>query len=122
MHTCSGFIIGCMDFRIQKALNVLITDLKIEMGDVDRVTVAGGAGNTGLMFYHIDLSSKLHGPHTFILTAHEDCGYGTTKDDLLKSQSRMRKELSIDQVVRAFWIYRPNFQDNSQWTYEEVWG
>lgn len=116
-HICSGFAIFCMDFRIQKAVDSLFASLKVDLGNVDRVAVAGGAGNTGLLFYHLDLSQKLHEPETFILVGHDDCGYGATKDDLLKSLMRVRQELPQNDTVRGFWIYQ---HDSGDWTSEEV--
>ncbi len=116
-HHCPGFVIGCMDHRIQKALKNLLEDLRVELGEFDRVTVAGGAGNTGLLFYHLDLSQRLHRPDTFVLTCHEDCGYGATKEDLLTAFRRVRDELPEEDTVRAFWIYR---REDGQWDSEEV--
>lgn len=106
-----------MDFRIQKAVDSLLASLKVDLGNVDRVAVAGGAGNTGLLFYHLDLSQKLHEPEIFILVGHDDCGYGATKDDLLKSLMRVRQELPQNDTVRGFWIYQ---NDSGDWTSEEV--
>ena len=106
-----------MDFRIQRAVDELLDSLKVELGDFDRVAVAGGAGNTGLLFYHLDLSQRLHEPDTFVLTCHDDCGYGATKDDLLKSLKRVKQELPTNDSVRGFWIF-PN--DNDEWLSEEV--
>lgn len=116
-HHCHGFVMACMDWRIQKAVDELLAHLKVELGNFDRVTVAGGAGNTGLLWYHLDLSQRLHQPDTFILTAHEDCGAGVVKEDLVTNMRRVRAELPEEDTVRGFWIFQ---KPDGTWGWEEV--
>jgi len=107
-----------MDFRIQPAVDSLVDSL-VHEGDFDRIAVAGGAGNTGLLFYHLDLSQRLHHPDTFILIGHEDCGYGATKEDLMTNFNRVRVELPNSDTVRAFWISKKD-GSTTEWEWNEV--
>ena len=102
-HTCSHCLVHCMDFRIQKTINSLLESLKIKEGGFDRVSIAGGAANFEQLKRHIELSSALHSPKTFILTIHEDCGAGAKPDDLVRA--RMMAQNSYPECdIRTFFI------------------
>ncbi len=117
MGQCKGLVVGCMDFRIQQALDDLIRHLRIQIGNFDRVTVAGGAGNMELLQYHLVLAQRLHHPDTFVLTAHDDCGYGTTLKSFTDAVCRVKATLPPEDMVRAFWVFevRPGI-----WGWEEI--
>lgn len=117
MSTCHGFVIACMDFRIQQAVDDLIRTLRIQIGDFDRVTVAGGAGNMELLQYHIDLAQRLHHPDTFILTAHDGCGYGTTLASFVRVVWQVKAMLPPEDTVRAFWFFPTA---DGIWRWEEI--
>ncbi|MEK7479570.1 MAG: hypothetical protein AAB634_03505 [Patescibacteria group bacterium] len=92
-----------MDFRIQKTIENLLSSLGVSFGDFDRVSIAGGASLKNDTFPTLALSLKLHSPSLFILTAHEDCGAGTTLSDLKKALSEAKREFP-EKEVRGFWI------------------
>lgn len=75
-HTCSTIIITCIDFRFQKHIDRWIAD-NLEVGDFDRVAIAGGVYDFKYAFEQIAISHKLHAITKVILVNHEDCGaYG----------------------------------------------
>ena len=80
-----AIVIGCMDYRIQDKIQKLITQNNLSYGDYDLVLIQGGAGNFEQLKEHLTTAKKLHNPQLIILTIHEDCGYGSTKDYFNKS-------------------------------------
>jgi carbonic anhydrase len=113
---CAGFVIACMDYRIQKAVEQLVASL-VRLGQFDRVSVAGGAGNTGVLFDQVITSLRLHVPELIILIGHNDCGYGADKKDLIRNFIRMLVWLPDEDEVRAFWFHQDT---EGQWLYEEI--
>ncbi|MCA9391623.1 hypothetical protein KC614_00270 [candidate division WWE3 bacterium] len=102
-HICGNCVFHCMDFRFQKTFDSLIESLEIELGDFDRVSVAGGAGNFEQLERHLELTTKLHDAKTLVLTVHEDCGAGATRDDLIKAIG-IAKETYPERTVKAFYV------------------
>jgi hypothetical protein len=92
-----------MDLRIQRTVDNLVAALGIDVGEFDRVSVAGGAGNAAQLDEHLRLSDRLHHAKAFVLTAHEDCGAGATRDSLADALSRTLRHYP-NHSVRAFWI------------------
>ena len=89
MPKCSSVIISCIDFRYQSHLQKYIEETSME-NDVDVINIVGGAaklddykksGKTML-----DVSLELHTPKTIILAGHEDCGAGTTLEELKQKE------------------------------------
>ena len=115
-QNCAGFVIACMDYRIQKAVDDLIDSL-INIGRFDRVSVAGGAGNTGVLFDQIIKSLRLHRPELVVLVAHEECGDGATRKDLIRNFIRLSVWLPEEDEVRAFWLRKIT---DEEWVPEEV--
>ncbi|MFH1769807.1 MAG: carbonic anhydrase [Parcubacteria group bacterium] len=102
IHKCNGVLVQCIDWRIQNTLAELLKSLNIETAD--RVSIPGGAGKQPqLVDEWCDLSCKLHEPNTIVLTVHEDCGAGATKDDLIKAFNRTKQKHS-NRTVRAFFV------------------
>jgi len=93
-----------MDYRIQATADRLMRALGSDVGRFDRVAIAGGAGNAEQTRRHIDLSIRLHNAASIVLTAHEDCGAGTTQDDLIRALTLARGAYA-QRHVRAFWLY-----------------
>ncbi len=103
-HNCRYCIVGCMDFRIQETTQQLWKSLDLRFGDFDFVGVAGGAANTEQLKKHLKLSNDLHHSREFILTAHEDCGAGATKDDLREAVRWVRGQYPQHQI-QAYFIH-----------------
>ena len=96
-------VVHCMDLRFQGVTDALIAELGLVSGDFDRVAVAGGAGNGALLAEHLRLSERLHNTKKMVLTAHEDCGAGATRDSLVEALSATR-QMDTRQDVRGFWL------------------
>lgn len=103
MHVCNHCVVHCMDFRIQPTIERLLNTIGVEAGDYDHVSVAGGAGNFGQLREHLRLSNKLHDAGSFVLTVHEDCGAGATREDLAESL-RIAREVKPDCKVGAYYV------------------
>ena len=86
-----AIVIGCMDFRIQNHIQNIIKQNNLSYGDYDLVLIQGGAGNFEQLEQHLITSKKLHNPQLIILTIHEDCGYGSTKENFDKSVEICKK-------------------------------
>ena len=95
---------ACIDHRIQHTADRLIAALGAYQGRFDRVSIAGGAGNFTQTRVHAELSIRLHSARTLVLTAHEDCGAGVTRDDLTRALALARGSY-LDVQVRGFWIF-----------------
>ena len=102
-HTCKACVVHCMDFRIQKTIENLLAREGTSFGDFDRVSIAGGASLKNDAFPTLALSLKLHSPSLFILTAHEDCGAGTTLSDLQDAARAAREKFSGIEI-KGFWV------------------
>ena len=102
IHKCSSCLVHCMDWRIQNTLIKLLQELGEETAD--RISIPGGAGKyPELVDEWVALSCKLHDPKQIILTVHEDCGAGATKNDLIESLARVKKN-NPDRDVKAFFV------------------
>ena len=97
-------LVHCMDYRIQVTADRLMRALGADVGQLDRVSIKGGAGNTEQTRRHIDLSIRLHNAASIVLTAHEDCGAGTTRDDLRRALTLARGAYA-QRHIRGFWLY-----------------
>jgi hypothetical protein len=97
-------LVHCMDYRIQATADRLMRALGSNVGQFDRVSIKGGAGNTEQTRRHIDLSIRLHNAASIVLTAHEDCGAGTTRDDLRRALALARGSYG-QRHIRGFWLY-----------------
>ena len=102
MTKCSNVIINCIDFRYQSHIQDYIKELSIE-GDVDIINIVGGAakldnyktsGKTML-----DVSLELHTPKTIILTGHEDCGAGTTIEELKQKELEYKERYPNSNII-----------------------
>ena len=100
-HTCLYFVISCMDFRFQSSVDKLLESENIHLGDFDRVSVAGGAGNFKSLDEHASISKKLHDTQTAVLIVHEDCGAGAKLEDLPKAAAIAKKYFSD---IRCFYL------------------
>lgn len=75
-HNAEAIIITCIDFRLQEVINNWISQ-NFAPKTFDRMAIAGGVKNLGLILTQIEIAKKLHGIHRVILINHEDCGaYG----------------------------------------------
>ena len=75
-HYCQALVITCIDFRFQEYIDRWINE-NFQPGSFDRVALAGGVKNLGLILEQIRTSSRLHNISRAILINHEDCGaYG----------------------------------------------
>ena len=108
--TAKAFVCHCMDLRIQQTVENLLRSLGIALGEFDRVSVAGGAGNFASLNEHLAVSFRLHNPQEIILTIHEDCGAGATKNDFAEA---FRLSHQYTENTRAFFI-------NLDGTWEEI--
>lgn len=94
MPNCSNVIVNCIDFRYQSHIQEYIKELSIK-GDVDVINIVGGGAK--LDNYKIsgktmlDVSLELHTPKNIILTGHEDCGAGTTLEELQEKEKEYKK-------------------------------
>ena len=96
-------VVHCMDYRIQGTADRLMGALGAHRGRFDRVAIAGGAGNFEQTRRHVDLSVQLHNVASVVLTAHEDCGAGATRDDLTRALALARGS-HPECHIRGFWI------------------
>ncbi len=87
-----------MDFRLRKYLRAWATST-IDEGGYDRVAIAGGVQNLGVIVDQVGLSVKLHDICEVYLINHEDCGaygpegtYGKHKKDLLLAKSVLKQK------------------------------
>jgi len=92
-HECNAIVISCMDFRLRKFLRAWASST-LDTGGYDRVAIAGGVKNLGVIVDQVSLSAQLHHIHEVYLINHEDCGaYGAEgtfekhKEDLLFAQT-----------------------------------
>ena len=97
-------VVHSIDFRIQQTADRLIAALGAYPGRFSRVSIAGGAGNFTQTRVNVELSINLHNVKTLVLTAHEDCGAGVTRDDLARALTLARGAY-LDMQVRGFWIF-----------------
>ncbi len=81
-HTCTNFLMHCMDFRFHKDIKALM-EQNGWMGDTDLVSLAGSAKaivapeSQAVALRQIEISKTLHGMKVVHLMAHTDCGaYG----------------------------------------------
>ena len=97
--------IGCVDPRIQETLDRLRLNLGLEYGSFFRVLVQGGAGNSRQLREHLSLvlSDYRHQMVSVVLTTHEDCRAGVTKESLLEATRIVREEFGLTEV-QAFYI------------------
>jgi hypothetical protein len=93
-----------MDYRIQATADRLMRALGSDVGQFDRVSIKGGAGNAEQTRRHVDLSIKLHNAASIVLTAHEDCGAGTTREDLRRALTLARGAYG-HRHIWGFWMY-----------------
>lgn len=120
-HKCSGFVCACMDWRIQHAVGLLVAELTRKFGHFDRVQIAGGAGNRDLLLTHVELSNRLHAPDVFVITGHADCGFRTTKADLVDALAYLRAMVEPEDTVIGYWFEQEQRATGPHgWTYTEV--
>ena len=67
------------------------------------MSIAGGAGNFVQTRLHGELSIRLHNVTSLVLTGHEDCAAGTTRDDLKRALALARGSYASLQIS-GFWI------------------
>ena len=102
MHACKGFFIGCMDFRLCSTAVPKFLDSLGLMGDCDSCVVAGGAKDLEQLEKMLSLSIRLHGASRVVLTVHEDCGAGATKDDLAVATKLVEEKFPSCSIERYF--------------------
>lgn len=79
-HTCSAFVVTCIDFRIQKFVEEWLHK-NVGEGEYDRVAWAGGVLDLAAILKHLAVSIRLHHVKKAVLINHEDCGaYGEAGD------------------------------------------
>lgn len=93
--------IHCMDYRIQKTLDELLAHEGVAYGEFDRISLAGGAGAFEGMEEQLALSAELHHPDFAILTIHEECGGGATREDFPRAREIAEKYVSD---VRMYFV------------------
>lgn len=109
-HHTEGIIITCIDFRFQKIINKWISK-NIRPKIFDRVALAGGVKNLGIILDQIDIAVRLHHIKKVILINHEDCGAygvkGTPEKHAqdLKTAKEKIKEIYPDLEVKTFYLY-----------------
>ncbi|KKQ59961.1 hypothetical protein A3B42_04915 [Candidatus Daviesbacteria bacterium RIFCSPLOWO2_01_FULL_38_10] len=75
-HQAEALIATCIDFRLQEAINNWIAQ-NFSPKTFDRVALAGGVKNLGIILNQIDIACRLHHIKKVVLINHEDCGaYG----------------------------------------------
>jgi carbonic anhydrase len=81
-----------MDRRIQLAVDKLIESLGFKKGEWDRVAVPGGAYNLEVISESIEVSVRVNGAESIVLTVHEDCKSGhavsVSLDSVMEAVSR----------------------------------
>ncbi len=100
-------VIHCMDHRIQETVDRLLLSLGLWRGNFVRVSVAGGAGNFSQLKEHLFLAANLHAVKRIVLTTHEGCAAGATRDDL---QDALLIACDFAPDVQAFFL-----RLNGQW-------
>jgi hypothetical protein len=95
-HNCEGFVIHCMDFRLQDYINAWIAQ---NFRSADRVSIPGSVLAADTVMDALRTSVLLHSPSKVALIAHEDCGgYGGkgTHDRLVADLRAMRDRISAE--------------------------
>ncbi|MBI3379373.1 hypothetical protein HY029_01300 [Candidatus Gottesmanbacteria bacterium] len=107
-YTCQAIVVSCMDFRLRKHLIDWASKI-LTKGGYDRVAVAGGVKNFGLLVDQVALSVKLHNVNEAYLINHEDCGaYGEEgtfekhKEDLLLAKDILTQKFPKLKVVPLY--------------------
>ncbi|MDA1192326.1 MAG: hypothetical protein O3A46_11670, partial [Candidatus Poribacteria bacterium] len=55
------------------------------------------------LFHHLKLATKLHNIREIVLTAHDDCGAGVTRRDLVSALQQVRRSYP-EHDITAFWV------------------
>lgn len=107
-HDCKAIVISCMDFRLRRHLRKWAIQ-NLDTGGYDRVAIAGGVQNLGVIADQVSLSVKLHNIHEVYLINHEDCGaygkdgtFGKHKEDLLFAKTILKKRFPKLKVVPLY--------------------
>src|SRR3989338_9388589 len=107
-HECNAIVISCMDFRLRKFLRALASST-LDKGGYDRVAIAGGVKNLGVIVDQVALSVQLHHIHEVYLINHEDCGaYGKEgtfekhKEDLLFAKTILNHRFPDIQIIPLY--------------------
>jgi len=102
MHHCSTLIVHCIDFRLQKAINKWLEGQDL-IGNIDRISIAGGVKNQDFVLEQLSVSVRLHGIERVILVNHEDCGaYGpeASADSQKETEQHSRDLAAMEQLIR----------------------
>lgn len=107
-HQCTAIVISCMDFRLRKHLRKWAIK-NLDVGGYDRVAIAGGVQNLGVISDQVSLSKKLHDIHEVYLINHEDCGaygadgaYAKHKEDLLFAKTILKHKFPKLSVIPLY--------------------
>jgi carbonic anhydrase len=98
IQQCEAVAVTCIDFRFQKFFDRWLHE-NLQVGNYDRIGIAGGVKGWETVFSQIKISKTLHGVETVVLVNHEDCGvYGEegTRDrhtaDLREARAKVLEE------------------------------
>ncbi len=107
-HECNAIVISCMDFRLRKYLRAWASST-LDTGGYDRVAIAGGVKNLGVIVDQVSLSAQLHNINEVYLINHEDCGaYGAEgsfekhKEDLLFAQTIIEQKFPDMKIIPLY--------------------
>jgi len=107
-HNCNAIVISCMDFRLRKFLRAWASSI-LDKGGYDRVAIAGGVKNLGVIVDQVSLSVQLHHIHEVYLINHEDCGaygvegtYEKHKEDLLFAKTVLNHRFPDIQIIPLY--------------------
>lgn len=107
-HECNAVVISCMDFRLRKFLRAWASST-LDTGGYDRVAIAGGVKNLGVIVDQVSLSAQLHHIKEVYLINHENCGaYGVEgdfekhKEDLLFAKTIIAQRFPEMNVIPLY--------------------
>lgn len=97
------FLNHCSDERIQEAVDALIRNMGYKLNEVFRDSVAGSIKERRRLEKAVAFAVKEKSPEVIVLTAHEDCAAGTTRDELSVALENFQ-EMYPQMLVRAYWM------------------
>jgi len=90
-HNCDAVFVGCIDFRIQSAMNDFVSSQNLT-GNCDRVSVAGSCKDTDFILKQLEISHRLHHIKNVYLIHHQDCGaYGLPATTSPEEEKRLHQ-------------------------------
>ncbi len=120
-------VVNCIDFRLFQCLQVCLWELKMQ-GFIweglpktknfiefinrldgkhftfDLISIPGGGGHQDHCLHEfLKISDELHKPETIILIGHEDCGYGTTPEQIVQNK-RSIQQIFPTKTILPVWL------------------